>query len=276
MKMGKDSWMEPIVYKGKRFTSYRQAASFLGITATGFSKRYKKYQKGQCTLEELFSTDKHDANKKNLTYHGKTFTSYQETAQAIGISNSTFYRRLKKYHDHQITLDELFLSAHYRDYKLPPFHEKVFENETDAANYVGISLNRFSQRLKKYDKGLYTVDDLYSRNSADLRAKSLKTTKLHYQGITFNSYKAAYNYIGISSAAFNERLKKYLNGAFTIEQLFRSPKHSQGHMIKYHRRTFYSYKEAAQYIGISYNAFNKRLKKYKSNAITLDELFAKT
>lgn len=265
--------MKPIVYKGKTFVSYRQAAKFIDISAMGFSKRYKKYQSGQCTLEELFSTDKHDANKKSLTYHGKTFTSYQEAAQAIGISNTTFYRRLKKYHDHQITLDELFLSAHYRDYKLPPFHKKVFENETDAANYVGISLNRFSQRLKKYDKGLYTVDDLYSRNSSYLRAKNLKTIKLHYQGKTFNSYKAAYDYIGISSSAFQSRLKKYLNGEFTIEQLFRSPKHSQGKMIKYHRQTFYSYTEAASFIGISLSGFHKRLQKYASKDITLDELF---
>lgn len=271
--------MEPIVYKGKRFISYQQAANFLGMTATGFSKRYQKYQSGQFSLAELFNSvgKKTQLQKhKSLTYHGETFINYQEAAKSAGVSQTTFYRRLKKYYADQITLDELFSSVKYQSYELPPYHKKVFENKLMAAKYVGITPTKFTERLKRYHQGIYDIDDLYSRNSTNLRAKQLNTIKLHYQGITFNSYKATYDYIGISSAAFNGRLKKYLNGEFTIEQLFRSPKHSQGHMIKYHRRTFYSYKEAAQYIGISYNAFNKRLKKYKSNAITLDELFAKT
>ncbi|QHB53567.1 hypothetical protein GQR93_15075 (plasmid) [Lentilactobacillus hilgardii] len=53
--------MEPIVYKGKRFISYQQAANFLGMTATGFSKRYQKYQSGQFSLAELFNS----VGKKN-------------------------------------------------------------------------------------------------------------------------------------------------------------------------------------------------------------------
>jgi DNA-binding protein Fis len=245
------------------------------MTATGFSKRYQKYQSGQFSLAELFTPAKraHFHPDKALTYQGETFGNYQEAAKSVGISQTTFYRRLKKYRTNQITLDELFSATKYRSYELPPYHEKIFANKTEAAQYVGISLTQFSKRLKQYYEGAYTINDLYSRNSSNLRAKSLGTVKLHYQGITFNSYKAAYDYIGISSTAFKGRLKKYLAGDFTIEQLFRFPKHSQGYMIKYQRHTFYSYQEAAEFIGISYNAFNKRLKKYKTGQIMLAELF---
>ncbi|WP_225442064.1 hypothetical protein [Lentilactobacillus hilgardii] len=46
--------MKPIQYKDKTFTSYQQAADFIGITKTGFAKRYRKYEAGEYDLNDLF------------------------------------------------------------------------------------------------------------------------------------------------------------------------------------------------------------------------------
>uniref|UniRef100_UPI00403F1B31 hypothetical protein n=1 Tax=Lentilactobacillus hilgardii TaxID=1588 RepID=UPI00403F1B31 len=69
--------MKPIQYEQKTFTSYQQAADFIGITKTGFAKRYRKYQKNEYDLEDLFYSGNHHLLHP-IYYKDQKFDSHTE------------------------------------------------------------------------------------------------------------------------------------------------------------------------------------------------------
>ncbi|MDH5105569.1 hypothetical protein OQI89_06860 [Lentilactobacillus diolivorans] len=265
--------MKAITYQGITFTTYQQAADFIGISKVGFSKRFQKYKAGIYSLDNLFKSC--HPNKKEISYHGKKFNSYVEAAKYIGSTPETFGRRHKQYENGEISLDKLFRRTKYTPYELPAYHGRKFTIKKEAASFLKISQTALTRRLKYYHSGKYDLDDLFSKTPNEIRNRHAKKTPLQFADQKFDTYQQAADYVGISQPAFSNRMKKYYLGSYALNQVFEAPKHTHGNVIKYKNHTFYTYKAASEFIGISYNSFSKRLKKYKSDAITLDELFAK-
>ncbi len=267
--------MPPINYKGTIFTSYRQAAKYVGISNPAFFKRFKKYQADpNFTLDNLFDK-KNAVFNAPVSYKGKTFINHSEAARFIGVTSVTFYRRYKKYREGQISLDKLFTPGNYACYNLPAYHGHTFSSKREAANFLGISQTAFTGRLRRYYDGKYTLDDLFSDNPKALMERQRVHSAFHYQDKTFHSVKEAANYLGIAASSFRARLQNYQLGDITLDELFRSSDHPQGKMLKYNQHTFYSYHEAADFVGISYTSFHERFKKYQAGKITIDELYLK-
>ncbi|MCT3390820.1 MAG: hypothetical protein DUD35_14405 [Lactobacillus sp.] len=216
--------MKPIQYKDKTFTSYQQAADFIGITKTGFAKRYRKYEAGEYDLNDLF----YDGNY-HLThliyYKNQKFSSHAEAAKFIGITSVSFNRRYKKYLRSEISLKNLFKKPKYTIYPMPDWHGKIFNSKKEAASYVGISQNTFTQRLRRYYNGDYTLDDIFASDPLELQKKHSKTMAITYNGHTFETQREACQYLGISQSAFSARYHKYLSGELPIDELFRRQKH---------------------------------------------------
>ncbi|GAF37949.1 NUMOD1 domain-containing DNA-binding protein [Lentilactobacillus farraginis] len=211
--------MKPITYQGKKFSSYQKAADYIGITKPGFSKRLKKYEDGQLTLDELFSHDNFHLTNR-ITYKGKVFRNHTEAAKFIGITPVSFHRRFKKYQLGELSLDELFQPSNYTIYELPEYHGKHFKSKSEAAKFLGISLNSFARRLKYYHEGKYVLDDVFATSPHELQMRQIKDTSLHYKGQHFHTQIEASKYLGIAQSTFSTRYQKYLAGKISLDRLF--------------------------------------------------------
>ena len=216
--------MDPIQYSGKSFTSYQQAADFVGITKTGFAKRYRKYQAGEYDLNDLFYNGNYHLTHV-ICYKNQKFSSHADAAKFIGITSVSFNRRYKKYLRSEISLEDLFRAPTYTTYPMPVWNGKTFSSKKAAANYVGVSQNTFTQRLKRYYNGDYTLDDIFASDPLELQKKHSKTMAITYNGHTFETQREACQYLGISQSAFSARYHKYLSGKLTIDELFRRHRH---------------------------------------------------
>ncbi|EEI19594.1 hypothetical protein G8J22_02426 [Lentilactobacillus hilgardii] len=210
---------------------------------------------------------------KPITYQGTTFTSYQKTADYIGITKAGFAKRYQKYQAHKISLEELFSPENFHLTNPITYHGKVFKNHPEAAKFIGITLVSFNRRFKKYELGELSLDELFHPSKYTIYELP------SYHGKKFASKQEAAKYLGINQNTFTKRLRFYHEGKYTVEDVFASTPYmlkmrkTKSVPIHYKGRTFRNQHEASQYLGIAQSTFSMRYQRYLAGTVSLDYVF---
>ena len=242
---------------GKYYTK-NEAADLIGISYNAYTLRVSRLNK---TPQEAFDMGENgNKSKKSEFINGKYYTK-NEAADLIGISYGTYVARLSTLNK---TPQEAYnMGDNGNKNPKTEFINGKYYTKNEAADLIGISYNAYVSRLVVIGK---TPQEAF-----DMGENGNKNTKSEFINGKYYTKKEAAKLIGINRETYRRRLKagKTSQEAFYMGKTKPGKRSSKSHFIN---GKYYTSKEAADFIGISLDAYKSRLKRGASPKEIFDKI----